>query len=411
MKIPCFFKSDIEECEKENFRRNLIFDNIHRGKILATTIIGFEFILAIIDICSALLKVDNRFHFSGYLIMYSIMICINTFYLLFIIKFEKLNNISTGQLNNAEILIVVYITLIMSWGSVISLMDQKLYGQLIAFMVIMIASSVLYILDNKKILIPYFFSVLIILIFLPSFQSSKDILIGHYVNLCTFIIISWIASRIFFQNYVNDFNNKILLQRSKAMLEKEIEENKDINNKLAVANFQLKNLALIDELTGIPNRRGFRNYIDIAFDSYVNEDSLLSVIIIDIDFFKNFNDNYGHEEGDKALISVAKQIDSVVKNSMEFFCRWGGEEFIYSVFNLAKEDVIILAETIRLKVCELKIPNEFSKVSDNISVSIGTCTIKITGKDDVSKVINLADKALYLAKNSGRNCVKNFSVD
>lgn len=411
MKIPYFFKIDIEECEKENFRRNLIFDNIHRGKILATTIIRFEFILAIIDICSALLKVDDRFHFSEYLIMYSIMICINTFYLLFIRKFEKLNNISTGQLNNAEILIVVYITLIMSWGSVVSLMDQKLYGQLIAFMVIMIASSVLYILDNKKILIPYFFSVLIILIFLPSFQSSKDILIGHYVNLCTFIIISWIASRIFFLNYVNDFNNKILLQRSKAMLEKEIEENKDINNKLALANFQLKNLALIDELTGIPNRRGFRNYIDIAFDSYVNEDSLLSVIIIDIDFFKNFNDNYGHEEGDKALIEVAKQINSVVKNAMEFFCRWGGEEFIYSVFNLAKEDVIILAETIRLKVCELKIPNECSKVSDYISVSIGTCTIKITGKDDVSKVINLADKALYLAKNSGRNCVKNFNVD
>ena len=81
------------------------------------------------------------------------------------------------------------------------------------------------------------------------------------------------------------------MKKSKIMLEKEIEENKDINNRLAIANLQLKKLALIDELTGIPNRRGFRNYIDIAFDSYVNEDSIISVIMIDIDFFKQYNDN------------------------------------------------------------------------------------------------------------------------
>lgn len=410
MKIPYFFKSNIEESEKENFRRNLIIDNIHRGKILAKTIIALEFILVITDILTSILKVDNRFHFNGYLMMYSIMICINIFYLLLIKKFEKLNNISFKQLKIMESVVVIYITLIMSWGSIVTIMDQKLYGQLMVFMVIMITSSVLYFMDNKKILIPYFFSVLIIIIFLPFFQKSKDILIGHYINLCTFVIISWIASRIIYLSYVNDFNNRVLLQRSKTMLEKEIEDNKDINHRLAIANLQLKKLALIDELTGIPNRRGFRNYIDMEFESNNEKDSILSIIMIDIDFFKQFNDNYGHEEGDKVLISVAKQIDSIIKNDAEFFCRWGGEEFIYSVFNL-EEDVGKLAETIRQTVCDLKIPNGFSKASDNITVSIGTCTIKIIGKDDVSKVINLADKALYLAKNNGRNCVKNICDD
>jgi len=342
--------------------------------------------------------------------MYIIMILINIFYLLLIKKFEKLNNTTIGKLRKLEIEIVCYITLIMSWGSIISLMDQKLYGNLIAFMINMIICSILYFLDNKMILIPYCFSVLIILIGLPFFQSSKDILIGHYVNLCVFIFISWLASRIIYLGYCNDFNSKVLLKKSNVLLEKEIEENKRINIKLTNANLQLKEAALIDELTGIPNRRSLRNYIDTALKKYVKEDSSVSILMIDIDFFKQFNDNYGHEKGDKVLVEVANQINSTIRNHMEFFGRWGGEEFIYVAFNADEENISELANTIKQKVYELKIPHEFSEIN-YISVSIGTCTIKITDQEDISKVIELADRALYLAKNSGRNCVKNMNDD
>jgi hypothetical protein len=122
-------------------------------------------------------------------------------------------------------------------GSVVSLMDQELYGQLVAFMINMIISSVLFYLDDRMILIPYSFSVLIMLVFLPFFQRTADVLIGHYVNLVIFIIISWLASRIVFRGYVHDFNNRVLLEKSNTMLAKEIESNKDINKRLAKAIF------------------------------------------------------------------------------------------------------------------------------------------------------------------------------
>ena len=405
MKLRNYILNNIEECEKENFETVIIFDNIHRGKILAIIMIVFELIFSIADISSSYLQVDNRFLFNEYLVMYTIMIFFNILYLLLTRKFEKINDATFDQLKKYKTGMVLYITLIMSWGSAVTLMDQKLYGNLIVFMINMIICSVIYFLDNRSILIPYFFSTLVLIIGLPLFQSSKDILIGHYVNLIVFISISWIASRIIYTGYCNDFNSKVLLEKANILLEKEIKENKRINMKLTKANLQLKEAALIDELTGIQNRRSFRNYIDTAFENYVKNDSDISVLMIDIDFFKQFNDNYGHEKGDKVLIEVANQINSVISNPMEFFGRWGGEEFIYVAFNAKKDDVGRLAENIMKRVYDLGIPHEFSE-KQYLSVSIGTCTIRITGREDVSKAIELADRALYTAKNSGRNCVK-----
>lgn len=181
--------------------------------------------------------------------------------------------------------------------------------------------------------------------------------------------------------------------------------------KLSKANFQLKNLALVDELTGIPNRRSFRNFIDLTFEYYVKGKSLLSIIMLDIDNFKQFNDNYGHNRGDRILKEIAYQIYSVVKDYMDFAARWGGEEFVYIAFNTNEEEIRKIAETIREKVFALKIPHEFSNSSGFVTVSIGTCTIEIKDKSDIGKAIDLADKALYLAKTSGRNCVKSITSD
>lgn len=411
MKARDLLRIDIEDCEKEHFRRSVLAENFHRGRILAFAMIVFELILAGMDISAAIFKVDSRFHFSSYLKMYLIMILINSAYLLYINKAKDLKDKSIRQLRNLEIGLVTYITLIMSWGSIVSLMDQKLYGQLIAFMVNMISCSVLNFLDNKKIIIPYVCSVLIIIVGLPFFQSSSDVLIGHYVNLGVFILIAWLASRIIFLSYYRDYKSKRMLEKTNIILEREIEQNSVINLKLAAANVQLNELALLDELTGIPNRRSFRNHIDIAFERYVNKNSILSIIMVDVDYFKQFNDIYGHNEGDRVLIAVANQINSVVRHTMDFAARWGGEEFVYAAFNTNAAEIEKIAETIRRKVLNLKIPHGFSKKWNYISVSIGTCTIDVAGKVDVGKGIERADKALYLAKTSGRNCVKVYSLE
>ena len=405
-KINSFSNYDLNDYEREIFKRRLISENIYRGKILAIVVIVFETILAINDIITFLFRIDNRFHFIEYLIMYVSMILINIIYLFYINQYKKrdIQSLSNYDLKKLRTYILVYVTFIMAWGSFISLLDQKLYGNLTAFMVNMITCSILYILDNKDILFPYIISILILLIGLPFFQNSKDILIGHYINLIIFVIISWIASRIIYRGYCRNYKSQILLNESKAMLEKEIAENKEINVRLSLANLQLKELALIDELTGIPNRRSFRNYIDRIFKNNVNHSSL-SIILVDIDYFKQYNDHYGHDAGDKILISVANQINSIISNSSEFACRWGGEEFIFAVVNANEEGTQEIAQKIKDKVYALNL--QAPLYADHcLSVSIGTSTMNIENKEEARKCIELADKALYLAKNSGRNCIK-----
>jgi len=157
-------------------------------------------------------------------------------------------------------------------------------------------------------------------------------------------------------------------------------------------------------LTGLPNRRSFREFIDRMFQNNIS-DLTVSVIMIDIDNFKQYNDSNGHEKGDLALIAVAKQINGLLENAEQIAIRWGGEEFIYAAFNKSREDIIQLADVIRLKIIDLKIPTERSSTSPYITISLGTCTGTITSTKDISRIIDAADQALYLAKSNGRNCV------
>ncbi len=129
----------------------------------------------------------------------------------------------------------------------------------------------------------------------------------------------------------------------------------------------------------------------------------MSFIMFDIDYFKQYNDRYGHDEGDKVLVAVANELNSVIDESKEIAVRWGGEEFIYAAFNSNSDEVLKKAETIRNRVADLKIINEPSAKPTYITISAGVCTVDIREKKDVTDGIKLADKALYMAKNEGRN--------
>lgn len=408
--MKCFISTDSEPIiVKENFNRRLLVENLYRGKKLSETIMAIELILLTITCIALFLKIDGRFSYAEYIFMYLVMMIINFIYLLFIGHQGDLDVLSDRQLQNIKIGIVVYITLIMSWGSILSLMDQKLYSQIVPFMVNMIICSILYLLDDTTILIPYSVSILILFIGLPFFQSSWDVLIGHYVNSSAFIFISWLASRINYIYYFNAFSSKELLKKSKMVIEKEAEEIKKINIKLDLANKQLRDLALVDELTGIPNRRGFRNFIDSLFSSDIKQDSMLTFLMIDIDFFKQYNDNYGHDEGDKVLVAVANSINSIIKTPLEFVARWGGEEFLYCLYSendITLKEISLISNSIRVEVQALKIPHKILNACDYLSVSIGASSIRTLGNVSISEGIALADKALYSAKNDSRNCTK-----
>lgn len=387
MKFTNLFAINLEGEDKENFKRSMMKENILRAKLSAKLLIGFDSILVVVDIITSVLRVSSEFHFDHYLMMYMLMILSNITILLLISRSDDLENKSIGYINNCEKVMILYITVMMTWGSIISLMDQKLYGQLMVFMVNMIVCSVLYYVENEKIFIPYVISTSILLFCLPLFQSSTDILIGHYVNLIIFLIISLFCSRVLYHNYYNNFISKTLLRN---------------------ANNKLQELSLVDELTGIPNRRSFNNYITFLSSCNLKHDAVISVIMIDIDFFKQYNDNYGHSAGDKIIKKVAHHINSIATAQMNFAARLGGEEFIYMANEVDKVNIRIIAEKIRTEIINLKLPHKYSKISEFISISLGTSTIRFNTGEDIFHCVELADKALYLAKSSNRNCVRSI---
>lgn len=411
MNILRWFKTNIqvdirnEYLDTKEFKEDLILQNIRRGKLLAIIVIAFETIFASIDLVSCFLKVNKTFSFYSYLGMYLIMIAINLVYLFFINGYEK-NRLHINTMNTVT---VFFITLIMVWGSSISLMDQKLYGQLMTFVVNMIICSIIYCLDVKRMIIPYLVASIFLAIGLPFFQNSGDILVGHYVNLAVFVAISWTVSRIMYRNYCDNYIIKELMNQSNLLLEEEMKENTIINKKLECANEQLKKLALLDELTGLPNRRSFREFVEKRFLN--NSTELTSVIMIDVDNFKRYNDLYGHEKGDSALIAVAKQLGEFPENIDQIVVRWGGEEFIYAAFSKSREEIIEIANAIRLKILMLSISNQNSLMDSHITVSLGTCTANISSARDIGKIIDKADQAMYLAKSNGRNSVATLTCN
>lgn len=406
MKIPYLFRNDIQTNTKKEylagteFKDNRLLQNIQRGKLLAAVTIAFETVFLLIDIVCYFLKVNDRFSFYSYLAMYCAMIAINLAYLILADHFCKKKTHKKAM----DAFTIFYITFVMAWGSVISLMDQELYGHLMTFMVNMIVCSIIYLMDARTMSIPYLTSTLILAIGLPFFQSSGNVLVGHYVNLLVFVVISWTASRIAYRNYCDNYVIKELMKQSNLLLEKKMEENRIINKKLEIANAQLEKLALVDELTGLPNRRSFRAFIDRMFQGN-KSDLAVSVIMIDIDNFKQYNDSYGHEKGDLALIAVAKQIESMVESTDQIAIRWGGEEFVYTAFNKNQEDILKTANALRSKVSDLRISNQSSLICPYITISLGVYTGTIADTKDISRIIMAADQALYRAKNSGRNCV------
>lgn len=172
----------------------------------------------------------------------------------------------------------------------------------------------------------------------------------------------------------------------------------------------LENLSTLDGLTGIPNRRRFDEFIKREWMKAVREPVLLSLIFIDIDFFKAFNDTYGHGAGDECLKNVAKTLQNTAKRPMDFVARYGGEEFVCVLPGTDLDGAMRVATCMRESIENLNIPHSKSIVSDNISVSLGVVTTLPKKKSSPDAFIESADKALYQAKRQGRNRIVNIDL-
>ena len=176
---------------------------------------------------------------------------------------------------------------------------------------------------------------------------------------------------------------------------------------LKIKNDMLEKLSMYDGLTNIRNRRFFDETFEKTFNEIKRDKKSLAVLMIDIDFFKPYNDNYGHGQGDETLRKVAKALEKTIKRASDFVARYGGEEFVILLKDINKDGVEAVANNLLNAVRELKITHEFSKIENYVTVSIGASFYN--SNSDITKLELLlkADETLYNVKNSGRN---NFAI-
>lgn len=191
------------------------------------------------------------------------------------------------------------------------------------------------------------------------------------------------------------FNNAIVKLRIKNYLN------------LKIKNDMLEKLSMYDGLTNIRNRRFFDETFEKTFSEIKRDKKSLAVLMIDIDFFKPYNDNYGHGQGDETLRKVAKALEKTIKRASDFVARYGGEEFVILLKDINKDGVEAVANNLLNAVRELKITHEFSKIENYVTISIGASFYN--SNSDITKLELLlkADETLYNVKNSGRN---NFAI-
>lgn len=165
-------------------------------------------------------------------------------------------------------------------------------------------------------------------------------------------------------------------------------------------------IATTDGLTQVANRRCFDERLQLEWHRLMQGQQKLSLIMLDVDYFKRYNDFYGHQAGDTCLVKVAKAAAAAVKRSADLFVRYGGEEFAAILPNTDAAGAIAVAESIREAIRDLAIPHEQSDVSAIVTVSMGIATVIPTAERSPDELVALADRALYDAKRQGRDRYK-----
>jgi len=185
----------------------------------------------------------------------------------------------------------------------------------------------------------------------------------------------------------------------------DISERKKTEQKLMALQKELEEFSFKDGLTGVANRRMFDSIMEVEWTNARRNNQPLSLIMIDIDYFKQYNDRYGHIQGDDCLKHVGQTLGSAATRARDLFARFGGEEFALVLPETDAASAKKLAERCRKLIFKEQIPHEKSPVSQILTVSLGVGTIVPTHKDQPLTFIEAVDRQLYQAKQNGRNCV------
>lgn len=210
------------------------------------------------------------------------------------------------------------------------------------------------------------------------------------------------------QKKLKDQNKRLRKSEAEAweksqQLEQALKELQKTQVELAKANEELRRLATLDGLTGLANRRCFDEYLSSEWKRLAREQKPLSLILCDVDYFKYYNDCYGHQGGDDCLRQVAQVINRAVKRPADLVARYGGEEFAVILPNTSAEGAVNVAQFIQEEIHRLELPHAQSEVSQYITLSLGVCSTIPSVNSSPEALVSRTDEALYTAKRQGRD--------
>ncbi|MCL1835837.1 MAG: GGDEF domain-containing protein [Oscillospiraceae bacterium] len=258
------------------------------------------------------------------------------------------------------------------------------------------------------------FAILWALLFPPAAMLLMELIYGTSIGLffeVFFIVLFWTPLR----EVVSEYYSQTFMMRfpmlytaffflsflAKYLLtKKEIAEHNYIRT--------IENLSMIDQLTRLPNRRSFEERLNQEWNRAVRNQEPLSILFVDVDKFKVYNDTFGHLQGDRALQAVAEVFSKALKRSMDFVARWGGEEFAILLPNTKGDQAFSIADKVREQMAVTDIPREDGEIT-NVTISMGINSITPSLDCSVDDFIRCADDALYTAKHEGRNRVCRYT--
>lgn len=289
-----------------------------------------------------------------------------------------------------------YISAMLLAGAIVTLSNKVIFNNLMMYTLILLVCSSYFVLKKQQIMGPMIVASFIIVVgyFVSHGYSDAFILKALYIAILN--PIAYVVSRSFYTSFVK-------ATRAQAKLFKEMEERKIVMRKLRDANRQLEMQSKLDPLTQIFNRRAVNEHMSQLAIQATGNPFILSTIMLDIDYFKQYNDTYGHLAGDEVLIKVGGVLKELSEQYNVFVARWGGEEFMVVLYNADERKVQMICETIMNRIGYLNIEHKASLVSDKLTVSIGAHSVKVTNEKQIAESLDYADAALYDVKNSGRN--------
>ncbi len=385
---------------RQDFIREVTFRNYARSKVL----VWFTFILAA-GVCASVIYITKRLpllelSLPCFLLWLQVVLVVSSSVFLYLSSVEDAFTAPELQARHEKLWYSYGIALLF-YTNVMFLLNWIQTGFVTAYIVGIFIFAVFFYYPNRSSFLLFTLNALfyfLCITFIPSQASiTKPIyLTNAWLSGIVVTGAAWLFNRLLLDTQLRDFRNR-----------KKIEQQAiELRN----ANEKLQRLAMIDGLTQVSNRRLFDEKLEQEWRRLARSESPLSVILCDVDFFKKYNDTYGHLAGDACLKEVAKAIQLSAKRPADVVARYGGEEFAVILPDTGAAGALRVAENILQQVSSLKIPHRTSGVADHVTVSIGVATTIPNSQMQPSQLVQKADESLYRAKQSGRNRVVHQSL-